>query len=498
MRKVLYLLGLLVLMGCGKQEKWEIALERAGKNKGELMKVLAFYAQDSCKLKAAEYLIAHMPYHFEVEEYMVSPQGANYYPDIMRFDGAEAVKRHCDSLLAAGYRIQRTHKYDLECVRADYLIRQIELAFEAWEKPWAREVTWNDFCRYILPYRSQNESLTDVRKVLYDRYVPLLDSANVKTAFEACNVLNELLKKEIAYAETGNPLGATVEETMRSGRGTCEALCNYTVLAMRAAGIPVAVHQTVWTHMDRGHVWPAVKSEGRFYDFSPGDVHADAYQKKLQASRYLRPAKVYRRNYECVQTYSGPDDGYVTFLKNPLLEDATDGLLDAVYTLRVPMDEKYGSEEGNFVYLCAFNYYNWQPVALGREDGRGNAVFEKVAGRNIFLLAKAQAGGTLQEVSAPFCTDAAGNVRFLSADTTRMGTFTFRKNEREIPYLLSYWERTEGRFVEIACASQTDTTATYTNIPADALLFYRIGKRVLGNRVGFIDRDSVYKNSAAW
>lgn len=127
--------------------------------------------------------------------------------------------------------------------------------------------------------------------------------------------------------------------------------------------------------------------------------------------------------------------------------------------------KKKNEKENKWLYLCAFNYYSWKPIALGYDDGKGNAVFEKVVGRNFLMVARAGEKGELQYVTPPFYTEEGRKVRFLQADTTRTRRYTFLKKNPEAAYRLGY---------------------------------YRIDRRVVGNRVGVIGRDSIYKNSAAW
>ena len=182
---------LLLFAGCGSPDSLEVALNHAGDNRMELEEVLLHYEEDTLKHRAAKFLIENMPYHFSAVETMVSPEGKEYYPDITRFDGKESVKRHCDSLFAVGYRVRKQHVFDIRTLTADYLIDQIDLAFEAWGKPWAREVSFDDFCRYVLPYRAENEAVCNIRKQLMDTYIPLLDSVGVQSVDDACRVINE-------------------------------------------------------------------------------------------------------------------------------------------------------------------------------------------------------------------------------------------------------------------------------------------------------------------
>lgn len=234
----------------------EKVLEMARTNRTELEKVMDTLQGGCLKLRAARFLIENMQYHFSVNERFVSKKGKSYYSDITRFGGAASVKRHCDSLVATGWNIDRRTEYAIRCVDAEFMIRYIEMSFRAWEKPWDSEVSFGDFCRYILPYRLQNEPLSYARERLMERYTALQDSVGARNTMEACRIVNARLK----------------EETEASGRGTCDALCNYTTMVMRAAGVPVAVQQTVWTRMDRGLVGCAVLHEGTFHDLSMGDV----------------------------------------------------------------------------------------------------------------------------------------------------------------------------------------------------------------------------------
>ena len=497
MKKYLFLLlWLPALAACSPEDgekRLAYALECAGTNRAELERVLAHYADDSLKREAARFLIENMPYNFSDMARLVSPAGEAYYPDITRFAGEEQVKRHCDSLAARGWRVSRGPKYDVKHVKADYLIRNIDLAFEVWQKPWAREVSFGDFCRYILPYRAENEEPTLLRAELMGRYTALLDSVGAKNAFEACMTVNGRLKEEIKYDETGNPLPATVEETFRSGIGTCEALAHYAVAAMRAAGIPVVVHQTTWTRMDRGHVWCAVWHNGRFHDFSPGDRQPDEYPHRLATSRYLQPAKVYRRHFapDPARLSAGGDDGYVTWLKNPMLEDVTREAENPVYTLKIPVKAD-GKTEGQ-VYLCTYNYFDWVPVALGRREG-DSCFFENVAGKNFFMVAEATGRSSLRFLSPPLLTERDGGFRFLVPEEGRRVECTVKKSRTDDSRLLRYWNVEKRRFETLPCAMETDTTRYYDNVPDPALLWYAPPRRAIGHRVGIVS-DGKFFNS---
>ena len=497
LKKVFCLCILGILNACMQNDPLEYALTHAGENRMELEKVLHHYEDETLKLGAAKFLIENMPYHFSVMETMVSPEGKEYYPDITRFDGKESVKRHCDSLFAVDYRVRKRHVFDIHTLTADYLIDQIDLAFEAWRKPWAKEVSFDDFCRYVLPYRAENEAVCNIRKQLMDTYIPLLDSVGVKSVDDACRVINERLKSELRFSETGHPLKSTLEETLRAKTGACDALCNYMIYVMRAVGLPIVRHQTVWTWMDNSHFWTAVKLKDGFFDFDSGENLSDSLQYDLMRKEILRPAKVYRSVYEADLSLSATeDDGYVTFLKSPLLRDVTDGRLIPAHSLHVPVP---GSDyrEGRQLYLCAYNHFRWTPIAVGRADGKGFAVFDDVAGRNFLMVAEAESRNGLRMVGVPFYTDGKGGSFLLDTDTgTRIG-YTFTRKEDEPLRILHYWDKETNGFVRLDCVSYTDTTQTYTNIPKNALLHFRKQTSKGSQPVGMI-HEGEYVSARKW
>lgn len=484
------------LMACNSQndKKLEQALERAKENRQELEKVLDHYKKDSTKLAAARFLIENMPYHFTLEQYYTSPRKEKYRPDITLFDGFQSVKRHCDSLANRGYRIETHHKYDISKLNSSFLIDNIELAFAVWKKPWAKNVSFTDFCRYILPYRAQYEEVSNLRKEFMERFLPLLDSADVKTPLEACIVLRNKIEKMVRYEDTGLSLYPTISETYRSGIGTCEGLCNFIAYAMRSAGIPVIIDQTTWVKMDRGHCWCAVLDNGHFLSFgenlAPG-VHARLFSE----TRTLRPAKVYRLQFEpnLTEDYGKNDDGYAVSFKNPLIQDVTTEYLDKPTTIKVTIDmDIKENKRSNQVYLCNFNYNKWTDIALGyRKDSI--CYFNDVVGDNIFMVADVPDGNSLRFITAPFYVSTEGEIHKFIPDIQNKSSYTIHKRPEgyKEQHTLSYWDTQHKKFTPIKYVSETDTTLFYNNIPGNTLLWLYIPIHMYNQRAFFLENDSM-------
>lgn len=496
MKLFLYISCIYTLTSCNFSTKKQLVnvLPATKLNKKELEKILNHYEKDNLKQQTAIFLLENMSYHFSQEEYFISPTGEKYRPDITLCSGKEAVEAHCDSLIRQGYRINKQIVYDYSTIDSSFLVNNIELAFEAWQKPWARNVPFEDFCRYILPYRVQAEEISGLRKEIMERFLPILDSAKVETPLEACILLQKHLKGIIKYENTGLPLYPTIEETYRSGIAQCEGLCNLGTFIMRACGIPVTIDQTIWTKMDLGHVWCTVLDNGKFYSFDPEGQQPILHTQDFSRIRNLRPAKVYRHRFDPdFSVINKDDDGYTTFLKSPLIYDVTNEYLDKTVQIKVAIDKKSIRQgKSNQVYLRAYNHYEWLPIAIGqRKDSL--CYFENVVGDNIFMVADSPEGNGLRNITVPFYVDRDGNIRKFIPQKQYKQTCTLskRKKKRDQVHTLHYWDTDRHMFIPLDYASETDTTQTYNNIPGNALLWFTIPERIFNQRVFFIENDSI-------
>ena len=124
--------------------------------------VVAFYKEqgDTLKLRAAEYLKASAGYHYGVRRTI--PPGISGDSFIKIEKGDSVFKHYLDSL---GYKVELGKPvWDLDVLTDSFLIDNIELAFDSWKKPWARDLSFDQFCRYVLPYRNGDEVLSNWRR----------------------------------------------------------------------------------------------------------------------------------------------------------------------------------------------------------------------------------------------------------------------------------------------------------------------------------------------
>jgi len=390
----------------------EWALRQAGENRAELEKVLQYYESDSLKLAAATFLICNMPYHTGFCDTLFAPDGISYMPDISYPGHDESRIRHIfDSLFHCGYYIQRTKRRDVEVMTSGFLIDNIECAFEAWDTPWAGKIDFDAFCRYILPYRASNEPLCPWRRRMLRKYLPVLRSSGVSDPVEACMLLNDSLTGDFNFVGM-LPVCPTIEMVDRYRQSNCEGLALYFIFLLRSAGIPVAIDCTTWAKSEDGHSWCAVMDdEGGWHGFGANEMDCEEHKRLFSEKRLLIPPKVYRRLF-APEPFPAEmqDDGYRTYVKNPLFKDVTDSYyvppVDIMLYLR---NEPYSRQEG-LVYLCASPVNRNRVLGIGTRRGR-RCLIKDVVGDNTFVLAESRDGSTLHFLTDTFYVDKSGGIK---------------------------------------------------------------------------------------
>ena len=266
MKKYGYWIALLGLVGFNLYVFFptssETVLERnirwAGENGKELERVLDHYrcTGEKQKERCARYLITHMDSRAAITYEGVAQQNEVITPD-------------------------------LHAIRADFLIENIELAFEVWKKyPWCNHLTEEEFCRQILPYRIKNEPLEDWRKFYYNRYKGVADSLATAgaTMQEVVFFFNSRYGKRYTHdAEKyrGDLSYKLIEEI---GGGTCDHLALNAAQVMRSIGIPLNIDVLPYHgKVNGGHAYNSFTDEkDEFHFFSP-------YEREPERNRWVAP-----------------------------------------------------------------------------------------------------------------------------------------------------------------------------------------------------------------
>jgi hypothetical protein len=434
--------------------KWpvevEAALAQSGRNRPELERVLRHYrdGRDPQKFEAACFLVRNMPGHGYVSYVLADLKGMPVPFDPLAYPNFDAAKKAADDLERKhgplDFRPARVLR-DLETITAAYLIEDIDLAFRAWrEKPWARNLSLNAFCEYVLPYRAGREPIERWRAACE------LPTASVRTGMkdehdphEAAVRIAKMNPHRMSFDPLYylHPTDQGFAEMCRKPVGRCGDMVNLQVYVYRANAVAVAGDYTpFWAHRDNNHAWEVVLDrEGR--GWVPIALAAKIYR------------KTFSHNPETVAALANQNKDLPPALKPATMLDVTDQYLpttDVTLSLEYPPPRA-----ASFAYICVFNGGEWRPIHFGRIRS-GRTTFTKM-GRKIAYLAAYYQDQKVVPAAVPFIVDEAGHVVRLDLPAATVKAVRDHSGADEKKSELFVWEqgwRPLGRLAETQKAPQ--------------------------------------------
>lgn len=434
--KCLIVFAVLAVCSCS-YDQVDVALRLAGDNRSELERVLRYFEKtgDKEKIAASRFLIGNMPWHKSMrgayEEYWDEADRTLSASDgsLSILDSLEALKEKYDGRIY--------YDFDLNYISADYLIHDIETAFDQWRNgEWARHLTFDEFCEWLLPYTcSDNQPLINWRESLSGSARSYIDHLNECDEYignphaAIMRVNNKLIpmikKQKWIHSGHGYPIydpsvfvklpGASCNEYMTNG-----------MLVMRSKGIPVGMDYTP-QFADRlyGHYWNVYPNlRGRktmFTSFgvNPGYPHFC----NVVFAKVIR--QIYSANEGYLKLLRRHNGDIPKMYDSPFFKDVTDEYQEtSEVCVELMKSAKLSSRD---VFICVFGNDDWKPISWGRAKF-GKAKFLNM-GRRAMYLVKGYVGGSLEPVSYPFFLDDFGHVEYVGLGKDPMRT-SFRLNRK--------------------------------------------------------------------
>ncbi len=439
------LLIITLLSGCNKTEaSVEMALRQAGENRAELERVLEHYADDAEKLAAAEFLISNMPGHYSYADTALINR---YYDEVdIALDRLEGAKRQtiADTInaIARKLNIQKAAiVQDVKIIKADFLIRNIDEAFDQWRNDkWARHLTQDQFREYLLPYKVLDLQPLDSWRGEFRHFhtdsLYELDYCDMfrNSSYSAAVVMN-LNLGEVIKPFIWNAIECPVYRIPTRCRipfGTCDDYAYMSAVLFRSVGIPTSIEVNPhWAYRSLGHRANAIIApSGKSIIFSglstgPDKTHhADEKLAKMYRVTYARNRELTRLNQSGEYV---PD-----FFKNLFLKDVTD---EYIATTDISVETSH--KTNGYVYLAVYGDNSWTPVDFSYQDN-SKASFAK-AGLNImYMVISYNQDGTICPVSCPFVLDNEGKVNYIEPDTHNTETVSLYRKYPVIEYVHKY------------------------------------------------------------
>ncbi len=402
----------LLFFSCSKEKTTlDYALISAGKNKSELEKVLAHYdsPKDSLKRKAAVFLIENLPGKNSYVNNLLKEKPV-FFKSVKRIWKDPMLSKKgkgemFDSIFKESqmeYAISNLKvKQNIQNIKSDYIIENIELSFEAWENfPWSKNVSFNDFCNYVIPYRVFEEPVGDWRRTLMERYAWVLDSIKNPTSIrEATILINKSFNKDMEYYSDLRPipnaLGFKELDSLKIGK--CDHLVMMNIYALRAMGIPASAESAIWANHRAGHTWCAVQEGDNipfvFDPLYPHNVSDSAYLKNRfnyipeNDITKMKAAKIHRNTYRnyVENIPCSLNRANVTSISSTIGIN----LLDVTSEYDIPLANlklKLGpNPKDDILFLYVFNKDRWKKLVWAEADSNNTYSFKNLGTGIVYL-----------------------------------------------------------------------------------------------------------------
>ena len=423
-----------ITYSCDYTNNLPSTLELAENNRTELKKVLCHYKNDTLKLHAAKFLIDNMntKYYYTGELYKNYDTLFHIYnslredgivvgdPSII-YDTWKSLRKNYGPLKIQNLDLQ----LDCQNLTADFLIKNIDWAFEAWKSaPEYINKDFNTFCEFILPYRGGTEIPEEYREKYYKKFKILRDTASIDT-ISLLKAFNQAFYWDENYRPSefmwNYPLDLSISQMETGRRGTCKHTGIFCALTMRACGIPIAIdHVKTWGNRSRGHTWNVLmRDSGKIFPFDPFE------HTRLQFT--YKPAKIFRKMYSnnCLPKEIPSFSDVPEYLLYPDELDVTHQYGET-FDIEIDCDYPYqGKEKKKHGVICVFDNEKWIPVYWG--INKQNKMYFKNMMPDVCYLAAYYENGKIIPASIPFILEKDGMIKKLSIHTQGRANMTLKR-----------------------------------------------------------------------
>ncbi|MDR2916476.1 MAG: discoidin domain-containing protein [Tannerella sp.] len=430
---LLFLLSLIILISCSKEnDRLQWALELAGENRTELEKVLEHYQNEPLKLKAAEFLISNMNGFYtshgkSMDKYYRIMDSINKAPITME---VLDMRDFYDSIFERYKLNDLKRTSDLESIKSQYLIQRIDHAFEAWQTPWAKDLSFEDFCEYLLPYRIGTEVLENWEQDYKNYFQYAFDRVDYQTdsaLFTICDSISGRYKTNSYFYPDNMP---TIKPSFLKHMqvAPCRDFANMFVFIGRTFGIPVAIdYIPQWANHANGHEWSAVIHNGQSQDFMIGEkTPLNGHLKKFR-NKYT---KVFRKTFG-IQPNSlailAHGEKLPPAFRNPRIKDVTK---EYIPVIDLPIEHLIqNKDKGKRVYIAVFNNEDWSPIAWG--DIKNNKAVIHDIGYDAVYLPVYYINDEYVPAQYPVKVDKQAVIRYLIPDKDNLQTILLKRKYME-------------------------------------------------------------------
>jgi hypothetical protein len=452
----------------------EKVIKQAGENEQELQRVLNYYSVDQpnhLKYKAAIFLIENMSKYRSIDQskkykeaFKIAKKARNEYKKINVDYKTKEIALYANvhfskaiDSIKNSFSVEKnsTYEYDIRSIDSNFLIENIDIAFEAYEKnPLKLCKNFEDFLEFVLPYRIEDEPLeAGKRKELFQKFKWVHDSLKVKRLDD---VIGDIYKRielsSIANFKYSSTPSLSQIEDLRFGY--CNHLIIYFVSVLRSVGIPSGLDyvQRFGINYNSGkHSWLFYLTQNNFRAINVGGEEEEIVDvRKLY--KYSSITKIYRKCFGNIK------------------KDITKYYIKSFdFDIEVLWEHKDLRKEN--IYLGVFNpSHGWDKIDRAILVKK-NKVYFKNIGSNIIYIVLCEINGKIKPLNYPFILKKNGKIHFfVPQKQERTNAIITRK----YPPFYVRWRKTKMDRVKSIEGSVLQ--GSNTGLPEDFIDLYLIEK----------------------
>lgn len=408
-------------------------LQISGENRAELEKVLSHYSHDSIdkrKFNAARFLIANMKWHNTevIVNNTINKIENGIYCGI---DSILYISAYENNMITKKGKTNANLNTSTSCIVKDcqsltstILIKIIDEKFNQWQnKKNCKDINYNNFCEYLLPYTSHVLPLLlpYQKKHLYNFL------SNYKGSYELHEFIDSLEIFQKRYALTFARELRKLKYQSRYYLGCFDLAYNSTI-AFKMIGVPATMEMNIgYKHYEGKHYYCSFLYKGHWYRYSPLtrreiDKEED-YIKKMGGMNLYRYMYSFQKNTP--YAVKEKKEFIPIDFQSPCIKDVTNEVFKVV-NLKFPINTGMNNK---LAYLATFSresIIGWKPVTWGIIN-EGIAIFKNVIPERLYVLLQYKNDGTPIFIGKPFYLNNESNICYLNDKPIKRNVVLLRK-----------------------------------------------------------------------
>ena len=330
-------------------------------NNNEILKTYKKYLKkkDTLKQEAFEFLIDNCKNKYSYIGLPFSPEGTKIH-ELMKLKIDH--KKYLDKIKSKSIQERSIVYEDKDSLKYKQLVECIEYSFKAYAKPWAKDISFQDFKLHILPYRFLTEPVSSFKKHFFELLEQKLDSIFNDSGINGItNYLTAYLNKNFSYNGLYKYMDGyqSVETIIESKMGDESDLVILQASLFSSCGIPVKIHNSGSKH------WCLIQVNNKWFILQQNS------QNKIELTDRLDN---FFPHYVCELRFDQPENHPLKYIKDYY------NIPNNLYKYYLNVTNEYAttySHNINWIndtfqlkhlYLNLLTNYNWESVDYYRPD----------------------------------------------------------------------------------------------------------------------------------